>query len=52
MDAGSLLGNPRVRIGILLVGFMAVAFALRLIPALFIGDAGFLPTYDTDGYYT
>lgn len=52
MDAGSLLGNPRVRIGILLAGFMAIAFALRLIPALFIGDAGFLPTYDTDGYYT
>ncbi|MDD1702396.1 MAG: oligosaccharyl transferase, archaeosortase A system-associated [Methanoregula sp.] len=52
MDAGSILGNPRVRIGILLVGFMGIAFALRMIPALFIGDSGFLPTYDTDGYYT
>lgn len=52
MDAESILGNPRVRIGILLATFTAVAFVLRMIPALFIGNVGYLPTYDTDGYYT
>ncbi|MDD1702343.1 MAG: oligosaccharyl transferase, archaeosortase A system-associated [Methanoregula sp.] len=31
---------------------MAVAFVLRLIPVLFVNDAGFLYTYDTDGWYT
>jgi dolichyl-phosphooligosaccharide-protein glycotransferase len=36
----------------LLIVFMAAALALRLIPALFIKNAGFLTTYDTDGWYT
>jgi dolichyl-diphosphooligosaccharide--protein glycosyltransferase len=31
---------------------MAIAFLLRLIPALFVRDSGFLYTYDTDGWYT
>jgi len=31
---------------------MAVALILRLIPVLFIKDAGFLYTFDTDGWYS
>jgi dolichyl-diphosphooligosaccharide--protein glycosyltransferase len=36
----------------ILLAFVAVAFALRLIPALFIQNNGFLYTDDTDGWYT
>ena len=52
MDISSLKGNPRIRVGIILLVFMAVALVLRLIPALFVKDSGFLYTYDTDGWYT
>jgi dolichyl-diphosphooligosaccharide--protein glycosyltransferase len=52
MDISSLKENPRIRVGIILLVFMAVALALRLIPALFIKDVGFLYTYDTDGWYS
>ena len=52
MDISSLKGNPRIRVGIILLVFMAVALLLRLIPALFVKDSGFLYTYDTDGWYT
>ncbi|MDD4484410.1 MAG: oligosaccharyl transferase, archaeosortase A system-associated [Methanoregula sp.] len=52
MDIRSLKNNPRIRVGIILFIFMAVAFLLRMIPAFFIGNAGYLPTYDTDGWYS
>ncbi|MEN6395254.1 MAG: STT3 domain-containing protein, partial [Methanoregula sp.] len=37
---------------IILLVFMGVALLIRLIPALFIKDAGFLYTMDTDTWYT
>lgn len=52
MNLDNLKGNLRIRIAILLILFMGVAFFLRIIPAFFIGDAGYLSTYDTDGWYT
>jgi len=52
MELKELKGNLRIRIAILLIIFMAVSFLLRMIPAFFIGNAGYLPTYDTDGWYT
>ena len=52
MDINSLKGNPRLRVGIILLIFMAVALVLRLIPALFIKDTGFLYTMDSDTWYT
>ncbi|MFA6226076.1 MAG: STT3 domain-containing protein [Methanoregula sp.] len=39
-------------IGAVLLFFMALALALRAIPALFIHDAVFLYLHDTDSYYT
>ncbi len=44
--------DTRSRIAAVILFFMAIALLLRLIPALFIKDAGFLYTYDTDGWYT
>jgi dolichyl-phosphooligosaccharide-protein glycotransferase len=52
MDISNLKEKPRIRVGIILLVFMAVALVLRLIPALFVKDVGFLYTYDTDGWYT
>jgi dolichyl-diphosphooligosaccharide--protein glycosyltransferase len=52
MDISSLKKNPQIRVGIILFVFMGVAFLLRMIPAFFIGNSGYLPTYDTDGWYT
>ena len=42
MDISKLKENPRIRVGIILLVFVAVALVLRLIPALFVKDAGFL----------
>jgi dolichyl-phosphooligosaccharide-protein glycotransferase len=52
MDISSLKKNPRIRVGIILFVFIAAAFLLRMIPAFFIGNTGYLPTYDTDGWYS
>jgi len=52
MDISNLKSNPRIRVGIILLVFMAVALILRLIPAFFTGNSGFLYTYDTDGWYS
>jgi dolichyl-diphosphooligosaccharide--protein glycosyltransferase len=40
------------RIAALLIAFMAVAFILRILPILSLNGAGFLYSYDTDGWYT
>ena len=45
-------GDTRYRIFLILLCFMAVAFIIRMIPALFIKDGGFLYTMDTDTWYT
>jgi len=39
-------------IGAILLVFMTVALALRLLPLLFVKDPGFLYIYDTDSYFT
>ncbi len=44
--------KSRTGLVLILLIFMAVALFLRLIPALFIKDTGFLYTFDTDGWYT
>ncbi|MGA2162729.1 MAG: oligosaccharyl transferase, archaeosortase A system-associated [Methanoregula sp.] len=44
--------NSRTGLAVILLIFMAIALALRLIPALFIKNTGFLYTFDTDGWYT
>ena len=44
--------KSRTGLAIILLVFMAVAILLRLIPALFIKDSGFLYTMDTDTWYT
>jgi dolichyl-diphosphooligosaccharide--protein glycosyltransferase len=38
-------------IGGILLFFMVIAFALRAIPFLFVGNTGFLHIFDTDTYY-
>ena len=43
--------QPYIVVSILLF-FMGLALALRMIPAFFISDAGFLYIYDTDSWYT
>jgi len=43
--------SRRFWIAVFIFGCMAVAFAVRAIPALPIGDNGFLYTYDTDTWY-
>jgi oligosaccharyl transferase (archaeosortase A-associated) len=43
--------QPYIIVGLLLV-FMGVSFILRVIPAAFIKDAGFLYIFDTDSWYT
>jgi dolichyl-diphosphooligosaccharide--protein glycosyltransferase len=45
-------GDNRYRIFLILLVFMAIAFAIRMIPALFVRDGGFLYTLDTDTWYT
>ena len=44
--------KSRTRLVVILLIFMAVALVLRLIPAFFVKDAGFLYTFDTDGWYS
>lgn len=44
--------SRRFWIALFIFTCMAVAFAVRAIPVLFIGDNGFLYTYDTDTWYT
>ena len=44
--------DSRYRIFLILLVFMAIAFAIRMIPALFVRDGGFLYTLDTDTWYT
>jgi dolichyl-diphosphooligosaccharide--protein glycosyltransferase len=45
-------GDTRYRIFLILLCFMAVAFIIRMVPALFIKDGGFLYPMDTDTWYT
>jgi len=52
MDFFKKLTKKSYFIGGILLAFMLLALVLRAIPALFIHDAGFLPIYDTDSYYT
>jgi dolichyl-diphosphooligosaccharide--protein glycosyltransferase len=52
MDLGSLTKNRTYTIAAVILIFMAVALVLRMIPAFFIKDPGFLYTYDTDSWYT
>jgi dolichyl-diphosphooligosaccharide--protein glycosyltransferase len=44
--------KSRTGLAIIILVFMAVALLLRLIPALFIKDTGFLYPMDTDTWYT
>ena len=44
--------NPAYTTAFILVFFMALALALRAIPAFYINSHGFLYTYDTDSWYT
>ena len=43
--------QPYIIVALLLV-FMGITFILRVIPAAFIKDAGFLYIFDTDSWYT
>src|SRR4030042_3482092 len=52
MDLASLSENRTDRIAAVILIFMGVAFVLRMVPAFFIKDPGFLHTYDTDSWYT
>jgi dolichyl-diphosphooligosaccharide--protein glycosyltransferase len=52
MDLTLLRKHPGYTIAFILVFFMALALALRSIPAFYISDYGFLYTYDTDSWYT
>ena len=52
MDLTLLRKHPGYTIAFILVLFMALALVLRSIPAFYIGDNGFLYTYDTDSWYT
>jgi oligosaccharyl transferase (archaeosortase A-associated) len=52
MDFTLLRKHPGYTIAFILVFFVALALALRSIPAFFISDYGFLYTYDTDSWYT
>jgi len=51
MRISELKWNNRYWIGVILLVFMAIALALRMLPALFIKDSGFLYIYDTDLWY-
>jgi dolichyl-diphosphooligosaccharide--protein glycosyltransferase len=52
MDLPSLKKNQSYIIVALLLLFMGIALVLRMIPALFIKDPGFLYIFDTDSWYT
>ncbi len=52
MDFFKKFSPGDLAIGVVLVFFMAVALAIRAIPALFLNDAGYLAIFDTDSYYT
>jgi len=52
MDLASLTKHRTYRIAAVILIFMGVALVLRMIPAFFIRDPGFLYTYDTDSWYT
>jgi oligosaccharyl transferase (archaeosortase A-associated) len=52
MDLPHLKKYQSYLIGALLLLFMGIALVLRMIPALFIKDPGFLYIFDTDSWYT
>jgi oligosaccharyl transferase (archaeosortase A-associated) len=52
MDITYLKKHQSYLIVALLLLFMGIALALRMIPALFIKDPGFLYIFDTDSWYT
>jgi oligosaccharyl transferase (archaeosortase A-associated) len=52
MDLTLLRKHKGYTIAFILVFFMALALVLRMIPAFYINDGGFLYTYDTDSWYT
>ncbi len=51
MDLAGLKKHPSNILVIVLI-FMGIALILRMIPAFFIKDPGFLYVYDTDSWYT
>jgi len=52
MDLASLKKHQSFIIVAVILLFMGIAFVLRMIPAFFIKDPGFLYIYDTDSWYT
>lgn len=52
MDLPNRKKNQSYIIVAILLLFMAIALVLRMIPALFIKDPGFLYIFDTDSWYT
>ena len=52
MDLASLKKHRSYIILAVILLFMGIAFVLRMIPAFFIKDPGFLYIYDTDSWYT
>ncbi|MGA2912023.1 MAG: oligosaccharyl transferase, archaeosortase A system-associated [Methanoregula sp.] len=52
MDLASFKKHQSYIIVAVILIFMGIAFVLRMIPAFFIKDPGFLYTYDTDSWYT
>ena len=52
MDLALLKKHPGYTTALILLFFMGLALVLRMIPAFFISDAGFLYVYDTDSWYT
>jgi oligosaccharyl transferase (archaeosortase A-associated) len=52
MDLISLRKHPSYIIAAILLFFMGLALVLRMMPAFFIKDPGFLSIYDTDSWYT
>jgi len=52
MDLASFKKHQSYIIVTVILIFMGIALILRIIPAFFIKDPGFLYTYDTDSWYT
>jgi dolichyl-diphosphooligosaccharide--protein glycosyltransferase len=52
MDLSLFRKHPAYTIAAILLFFMGLALVLRMIPAFFIKDPGFLYIYDTDSWYT
>jgi dolichyl-phosphooligosaccharide-protein glycotransferase len=52
MDLTYFKKHQHYIIVILLLGFMGITFILRIIPAAYIREAGFLYIFDTDSWYT